>query len=298
VGDITKMARRTNGSICVSTSRILMDKLMSILVYAAVGLASAALILILAETLIQGLPVLKLSFLLDAPVPVGFSGGGIGPDIEGTLIMVGIASMISVPIGVGAGIFFSEWPESKLSSLSSFSNDVLAEFPSMVIGIFVYTIIVLTTGKFSAFAGSVALSIIMIPIVARTTEESLKIVPKTLREASMALGVSRWKTVVRVVMSTGKRGLITGILLALARAAGETAPLILTAGYSTAFLSGLFNQTGSLPYLIYYYGISPYSSWHAIAWGAALILIAIMLVMNVSVKLAFASRFEETRAEI
>ena len=292
------MMRRSNGSFSVSRRRILMDKLMSILVYAAVCLASVPLILILAEAVIQGFPVLSPSFLLNAPVPVGFPGGGIGPDIEGTLVMVGIASLISVPLGVGAGIFFSEWPESKISFLSSFSNDVLAEFPSMVVGIFVYTIVVLTTGRFSAFAGAVALSIIMVPIVARTTEESLKVVPKTLREASMALGVSRWKTIVRVVMSTGKGGLITGILLAVARAAGETAPLILTAGYSTAFLNGLFNPSGSLSYLIYYYGISPYTSWHAIAWGAALILIVIMLTIIVSVKLIFRNKFEETRAEI
>ncbi len=282
----------------VSRRRIIIDKLMSALIVIAVALAVTSLMLILADILIQGVPIMSLSFLTNTPVPVGFPGGGVGPDIEGTAVMVGIATLISVPIGVGAGIFFSEWPESRLSALSSFSNDVLAEFPSMVIGIFVYIIVFLTTGKFSAFAGAVALSIIMIPIVARTTEESLKIVPRTLREASMALGVSRWKTVIRVVMSTGKSGLVTGILLALARAAGETAPLILTAGYSTAFMTGLFNQTGSLPYLIYYYGISPYSSWHTIAWGAALILITIMLALNLSIKLLFGSKFEVSRAEI
>lgn len=275
-----------------------MDKLMSTLIIIAVGIALVSLLLILADILIQGAPVMSLSFLSNTPVPLGFPNGGVGPDIEGTVAMVGIATLISVPIGLGAGIFFSEWPESRLSAFSSFSNDVLAEFPSMVIGIFVYIIVVLTTGRFSAVAGAVALSIIMIPIVARTTEESLKIVPRTLREASMALGVSRWKTVVRVVMSTGKSGLITGILLALARAAGETAPLILTAGYSTSFMTGLFNQTGSLPYLIYYYGISPYSSWHAIAWGAALILIAAMLALNLSMKLLMGGKFEGARAEI
>src|SRR4029077_14650827 len=127
-------------------------------------------------------------------------GGGIANAILGSFIMVGLASLISVPIGVGAGVFFSEWPESRLATLSSFMNDVLAEFPSIVIGIFVYIVIVLTTGTFSAVAGGLALSIIMIPIVARTTEESLKLVPRSLREASMALGVSRWKTVLRVVI--------------------------------------------------------------------------------------------------
>ena len=282
----------------VSRRRIIIDKLMSALIVVAVGLAVTSLLLILADTLIQGVPVMSLSFLTNTPVPVGFPGGGIGPDIEGTVVLVGIAALISVPVGVGAGIFFSEWPESRLSALSSFSNDVLAEFPSIVIGIFVYAVIVLTTGKFSAVAGGVALSIIMIPIVARTTEESLKLVPRTLREASMALGVSRWKTVVRVVMSTGKSGLLTGILLAIARAAGETAPLVLTVGFSNSFMTTPFNPVGSLPYLIYYYGISAYSSWHAIAWGAALILIVVMLVLNLSVKLLVGGKFEGTRAEI
>ena len=169
-------------------------------------------------------------------------------------------------------MFFSEWPESRLSTLSSFMNDVLAEFPSIVIGIFVYIVIVLATGTFSALAGAVALSIIMIPIVARTTEESLKLVPRSLREASMALGISRWKTVLRVVITTGKAGLFTGILLAVARAAGETAPLILTALGNTYYASSLLQPTAAMPLLIYVYGISPFADWQAKAWGAALVL--------------------------
>ncbi len=218
--------------------------------------------------------------------------------IEGTFVMVGIATLISVPIGVGAGIFFSEWPESRLSTLSSFMNDVLAEFPSIVIGIFVYLIIVLTTHSFSAVAGAVALSIIMIPIVARTTEESLKIVPRSLREASMALGVSRWRTVLSVVISTGKAGLATGILLAVARAAGETAPLLFTAFGSNFFSQGLFQPTGALPLLIYVYGTSPYAQWHAIAWGAALVLVAIALALNLGVRFIIGRRFADVRAEV
>ena len=241
---------------------------------------------------------MSLSFLTNLPTPVGVPGGGIGPDLEGTFIMVGIATLISVPIGVGAGIFFSEWPESRLSLISSFMNDVLAEFPSMVIGVFIYVLVVLATGTFSSIAGAAALSIIMIPIVARTTEESLKIVPQTLREAAIALGVSRWRTVTRVVIPTGKSGLITGILLAVARAAGETAPLILTALGSTFFIKSLFQPTAALPLLIYEYGISPYADWHAVAWGAALVLVIIMLALNLSVKLLLGRRFVEVRAEI
>ena len=289
---------RIESTLFISKRRVLADKLMSSLIVVAVALALIPLALILGETIIQGAPVISLSFLTNIPKPVGAAGGGIGPALVGTFTIVGIATLISVPIGVGAGIFFSEWPESRLSTISSFTNDVLAEFPSIVIGIFVYIVIVLTTKSFSAIAGAVALSIIMIPIVARTTEESLKIVPRTLREASIALGVSRWKTVLRIVISTGKAGLATGILLAIARAAGETAPLLLTALGNTFFAKGLFQPTAALPLLIYSYGISPYAQWHADAWGAALILVAIMLGLNLCVKLVIGTRFAGARAEV
>lgn len=271
---------------------------MSGLVLVAVALAIAPLALIIGDVVVQGAPALSLSFLTGLPTPVGVQGGGIANALLGTFVIVGIATLISVPIGVGAGIFFSEWPEARLSAVSSFMNDVLAEFPSIVVGIFVYVVVVLTTRTFSAIAGAIALSIIMIPIIARTTEESLKIVPITLREASMALGISRWKTVIRVVLSTGKSGLATGILLAVARAAGETAPLLLTALGSTYFATTLFQPTAALPLLIYTYGISPFADWHARAWGAALILVLIMLTLNLSVKLFVGRRYSEMRAEI
>ncbi len=282
----------------VARRRTVLDRLMTGLILLAVCLALVPLVLILGETLVQGLPLMSLSFLTNIPTPVGVAGGGVGPAIEGTIIMVGIATAISVPLGVAAGIFFSEWPESRLSFVSSFMNDVLAEFPSIVIGIFVYILIVLTTKTFSAVAGAVSLSIIMLPIVARTTEESLKLVPRSLREASIALGVPRWRTVMRVVISTGKLGLATGILLAIARAAGETAPLLLTALGSNFFLKGLLEPAGALPLLIYSYGISSYPQWHAIAWGAALVLIGFMLLLNLSVKFILGRKLANVRAEI
>src|SRR5579875_1400187 len=268
------MQEYTFGKI-TSRSRILKNRIMNILITLSALLALTPLILIIADAVIQGLPALSLSFLFSTPVPVGYQGGGIAPMIQGSAIMVAIASLISIPIGVAAGIFFSEWPESRISALSSFSNDVLAEFPTMVIGIFAYATVVLATGTFSALAGGIALGIIMIPVVARTAEESMKAVPNSVKEASLALGIPRWKTVIYVVMSTAKGGLVTGIILSIARAAGETAPLILTAGFSNSFVSNL----------LYYYGISPYSSWHAIAWAAALILIAIMLSLSLAVRL-------------
>jgi len=282
----------------VDSRRRFTNQAMTALIYLALALALTPLLLILGEVVVRGAPVMSLSFFTNLPTPVGVAGGGIANAILGTFIMVGLGSLIAIPIGIGAGVFFSEWPESKLSFLSSFMNDVLAEFPSIVIGIFVYIVIVLATHTFSALAGAVALSIIMIPIVARTTEESLKLVPKTLREASMALGVSRWKTILRVVITTGRAGLFTGILLAVARAAGETAPLILTALGNTYYAKNLLEPTAAMPLLIYVYGISPFADWQAKAWGAALVLVAIMLALNLLVKLTVGRRFANVRPEI
>lgn len=292
--------RKEAGSLKTRRRRLIFDKFMTALVYLAVVVAVAPLVLIVGDVVVQGAPVISWSFLFNLPAPVGVAGGGIANAIEGSVIMVGLASIISIPIGVGAGIFFSEWPESRLSFLSSFMNDVLAEFPSIVIGIFVYILIVLTTKTFSAVAGGVSLSIIMIPIIARTTEESLKIVPVTLREASMALGIPRWKTVLRVVISTGKGGLATGILLALARSAGETAPILLTAlgPISFSYPSSLWQPIPAIPLIIYQYGISPYPEWIAAAWGASLVLVLFMLALNLSVKLLIGRRYSGVRAEI
>lgn len=278
--------------------RRIFDKAMTALILLAVLAAISPLLAIVADVIIQGGAQVSVSFLTNLPVPVGVPGGGIANAIQGTAIIVGFAALIAVPIGVGAGIYFSEWPESRLSSISGFMNDVLAEFPSITLGIFVYIIVVLPTRTFSALAGALALAIIMIPIVARTTEESLKIVPNSLREASMALGIPRWKTVLRIVISTGKGGLATGILLSIARAAGETAPLILTIFGSNYFFNSLSSPIAALPLLIYNYGVSPYQQWIADAWGAALILVGFMLVLNLSVKILIGRKFAGVRAEI
>ena len=202
----------------ISSRRKIINKLMTILIVVALVLAAASLLLILADVILLGAPAISIGFLTTLPTGPTFAGGGISNVIIGTFTMLGIGALISVPIGVGAGIFFSEWSSSKLAPISSFMNDVLTGFPSMVIGLFVYIILVLNEKHFSTIAGAVALSFIMIPIVARTTDESLKLVPKNLREASMALGVPRWRTIFKVVVSTGKTGLLTGIVLAIARA--------------------------------------------------------------------------------
>jgi phosphate transport system permease protein len=268
------------------------------LVILSVVIAVIPLILVVGDVVVQGLPAISLSFFTENP-PSPLAGyGGILNGIEGTALMVGLGTLIAVPIGVGAGIYFSEWPESRLSFLSSFTNDVLAEFPTMVIGLFFFVLIVEATRTFSALAGGLALAVIMLPIIARTTEESLKIVPITLREASMALGVSRWKTIFRIVISTGKSGLATGILLGIARAAGETAPIIVTAGYLNFPPTALFRPTASLPYIIYNFGQSGYANWNTVAWGAALVLVAFMLILNLSVKFFIGRKSTGVRAEI
>ncbi len=273
------------------------NRAMTGLIYVAVIIAIAPLLFILGEVAYRGAPVLSLDFFTHLPTPVGVPGGGIAPAIVGSFIMVGLASLIAIPIGVGAGIYFSEWPEARLSALSSFMNDVLAEFPSIVVGIFVFVVVVLATHTFSALAGALALAIIMIPIVARTTEESLKLVPKSLREASMALGVSRWKTIISIVITTGRAGLFTGILLAIARAAGETAPLLFTALGNTYFSKGLLQPMAAMPLLIYQYGVSPFLDWQAKAWGAALVLVLVMLALNLMVKLTVGRRYSHIRPE-
>jgi phosphate transport system permease protein len=287
-----------NPSTSTPVLRRFLDRFMTALIGLSVILALVPLVLIVADVVYQGASVVNLSFLTNTPTPPTVPGGGIGPAIQGSVVMVGLGALIAVPIGVGAGIFFSEWPESRVSTISSFTNDVLAEFPSIVIGIFVYVLLVLVTRSFSAIAGAVALAIIMIPIIARTTEESLKIVPSTLREASMALGISRWKTVLRIVISTGRNGLATGILLAIARAAGETAPLLLTALGGIYYITNLNQPTPALPLLIFNYATSPYPLWIEQAWGAALVLVVFMLALNLTVKLVIGRKFSEIRAEI
>jgi len=278
--------------------RRIFDRIMKVLILVSVVIAIIPLVLVVSDVVVEGLPAISWSFFTKIP-PSPLAGyGGILNGIEGSFLMVGMATLIAVPLGIGAGIYFSEWPESRLSFLSSFTNDVLAEFPTITIGLFIFVLVVQTTRTFSAVAGAVALSIVMLPIVARTTEESLKIVPITLREASMALGIPRWKTIFRVVISTGKSGLATGILLAIARAAGETAPLVVTAGYLSFPPRQLFQPTASVPYIIYNFGTAGYSNWTTVAWGAALVLVAFMLILNLAVKFFIGRKSAGVRAEI
>jgi len=259
------------------------DKLMRILIYLALFVALIPVFSILGEVIVKGAPSISIGFLTQPTPTVGETGGGAANAIQGTLIVVGLASLIGVPIGLMSGIFLSEYSEAKLSPAVRFFNDVLNGFPSIVIGIFGYTLIVLSIG-FSVTAAAFALAIIMIPIVTRTTEEALKLVPATVREAAIALGIPRWKTIVSVVLSGARKGITTGILLSLARIAGESAPVLVTMGYWRWWFAGLDKPAANLALNIYIFAISPFESWRALAWGSSLVLILLILAVSVLVR--------------
>lgn len=266
------------------TIRKIKDRIMISLAYLALIVALIPLVSILMETVLKGLPAISLSFLLERIPPLGQPGGGIGPAIQGTLIVVGLASLIGVPLGVFSGIYLAEFRETKLALAARFLNDVSNNMPSIVIGIFGWALIVTAIG-WSVLAGAVALAIMMIPTVTRTTEEAMKLVPTTMREAALALGIPRWKTTMTIVISSAKKGIATGILLSVARISGETAPLLLTILGSRFWFNGFTEPTAALPLAVYNFSQSPYSAtdWPR-AWGAALILILMILGINIVVR--------------
>ena len=246
-------------------------------------IAVIPLISILIEVIVRGASQIDLEFL--------FSSDGIGPAIQGTLILIGLTSLIGMPLGIMSGVYLAEYGNNRYASWMRTFNDLLTEFPSIVIGITVSIIVVINIiGSYSAIAGAIALSFMLIPIVARTTEESMKLIPNSVREASMALGVHKWKTILRIVIPAAKSGLITGILLAVARIAGETAPLIMTIVGSRYFFLGFGYRMDALPIRIWRDAIQPSASVQAEGWGAALVLILIVLSLNISVRLASRGR--------
>lgn len=247
------------------------------LVIASAAGAVIILMLILGHVILQGLPALNPDFFTQRPVPAGEVGGGVAPAILGTLEMLVVAGVIGIPVGVGTAIYLSEFGRGGLARIVSFCIDLIAGFPSIVIGVFVWAWLVRNVvGQYDGLAGGVALAVIMIPIVARTVEETLRLVPDALREASLALGIPRWKTILRVVLPTASAGVITGVVLSMARAGGESAPLLLTALGNQFFNLDLLQPMAALPVQIYQYARSPYADWHVKAWGAALVLITLI----------------------
>jgi phosphate transport system permease protein len=256
---------------------------------AATGLAVLSTILVVAPLvaifiylIYKGASSLSLSFFTDIPKPVGEPGGGMANAIVGSGILLGVGSLIGVPVGISGGIYLAEFGRgTKLANAVRFTADVLNGVPSIVMGIAVYSLIAVPQGHFSAFSGGVALGIMMIPTVCRTTEEMLLMVPNAVREAALALGVPNWRSVLAITVKTASPGIITGCMLAFARVAGETAPLIFTAFGNVGWSSRLDEPIAALPLQIYVYAISPYDEWHRLAWAGALVLI-VLIVLAVS----------------
>lgn len=244
----------------------------------------APLGLVLFYLIKAGASSIDWSFFTHLPKPVGESGGGMANAIVGTLVLLGLASLIGVPVGVLGGVYLSEFGTEKTNWWIRFGADILNGVPSIVWGIVAYALIVIPMKGFSAWAGGVALGLMMIPLIIRTTEEVLLLVPNGYREAALALGISRWKIIVRIVMKTALKGIITGVLLAGARIAGETAPLLFTAFGNRFWTHNLSDPIAALPLQIFTYAISPYDDWHRQAWAGALVLILIIFVINVGVR--------------
>ncbi|MBA3659693.1 MAG: phosphate ABC transporter permease PstA [Gemmatimonadales bacterium] len=256
------------------------------LMLVAVVVALAPLFFILLNLIVKGAGTLSVDFFTKMPAPAGETGGGVAHAIVGTLLIVGVAALIGLPLGVAAGIFCAEYPHARLTFVTRFVADVLNGTPSIVVGVFAWTWIVATQKHFSALAGSVALAFLMVPMVLRTTEELIKLVPNSLREAALALGYPRWRTSLQIVLRTTLPGIVTGSLLAVARVAGETAPLLFTALGSQYMSYNLNQPMAALPLTVFTYATGPYEEWHQFAWAAALVLILVVFVLSIGARLA------------
>jgi phosphate transport system permease protein len=268
-----------------SSKKRIINRLVTASCILCIGLAIVPLGSILVEVIKNGASAFSIEFLTQSPGSIGSGNGGIGPAIQGTLITVGIASIIATPVGVLAGIYLAEFAGNGLFPHAvRFLNDVLTGLPSIVLGIVGYIVVVLAIGSFSVWAGSFALSIIMIPIVVRVTEESLKVVPNSVREAGYSLGIPKWKITLNITLKTALSGVLTGIVLGISRIAGETAPLIMTILGTSLFFTGFQEPVDALPLRIWRLASQPYESAHTQGWGAALMLIIIVMLFSVTLR--------------
>jgi len=271
-------------------SRRLVGAAMTGATYATAFLAIVPLAAILAMLVAKGAGSLDLDFFLKSSVPLGEAGGGFAHAIVGTLIVVALACLIGIPVGIGAGIFLAEFGGGPTGAVVRFVADIFNGTPSIVIGIFAWTFLVKPMGRFSALAGGVALAVILVPIVARTTEEMVRLVPNSLREAALALGYPRWRTSLQIVARTAGAGIVTGALVAMARVAGETAPLLFTALGNQFFSTRVLEPMAALPLQIYSYAIGPYEEWNRQAWAGALVLILLVLLLGLLARAATGGR--------
>ncbi|OGQ22043.1 MAG: phosphate ABC transporter, permease protein PstA [Deltaproteobacteria bacterium RIFCSPLOWO2_02_FULL_44_10] len=264
-----------------------MNFIMSVFSLIAVIVALIPLVLIFVHLVSKGIGAVNIDFFTQLPKPVGETGGGMVNALVGTSVMVLIACVIALPIGLLGGLYLSEFGNEKFGDIVRFAADMLNGTPSIIMGVFTYAIIVVPLKNFSALAGGVALGIMMLPMVMRTTEEMVRLVPTTLREASLALGVPYWKTLLRIILKTAQAGIITGVLLAIARVAGETAPLLFTALGNQFWNLDIMEPIAALPLQIYTYAISPFEEWHRQAWAGALVLIGGVLLLSLGSRFVF-----------
>jgi phosphate transport system permease protein len=276
----------------MSTVRILWRKSLNFVMLTLTGVAAFAVVsvlfLILGYLIWNGGTSLSWNFFTQLPKPVGESGGGMANAIVGSLKLLFLAAVMGLPIGLLTGVYLAEFGGKSFSFVVRYTTDLLNGVPSIVIGIFAYSLVVLPVKHFSALAGGVALGIMVIPITVRSTEEFLRAVPGNMREAAMALGASKWKTIVTVVLPAASGGILTGMLLALARVAGETAPLLFTAFGNRFWSQGWGQPIASLPVMIYTYAVAPYDDWHRQAWAAGLVLLGLVLVSNLGARFILA----------
>ena len=282
------VAERTQRSI---RSRRLRSRIMIGLMYAAAVIAILPLVLIVIHLLRMGASSINIAFFTQVQKPPGEAGGGMANAIVGTLILIAIASAVGLPVGIGAGLYLAEKRATLLATTVRFLADVLNGLPSIVMGIFAWSLLVKPVKHFSALAGGIALGAMMIPMVTRTTEEMVRLVPISLREAALALGYSRWRTSLSIILRTALGGIVTGALVAMARIAGETAPLLFTALGNQFWSTSLRAPIAALPLQIYNYAISPYDEWHAQAWAAAVVLVGIVLVISLAARVATRRRY-------
>jgi phosphate transport system permease protein len=270
--------------------RKIKSALVSVLCFLAAIFVISPLGLVFYHLVRSGIGSVNWDFFTQLPKPVGESGGGMANAIVGSGELLGIAALIGVPVGALGGVYLAEYSNARTSALVRFIADVLNGVPSIIWGVVVYGLVVLRFKSFSALAGGLALGLMMIPLIMRTTEEVLLLVPNGYREAALALGISRWKTIIYIVMKTASKGIMTGILLAFARVAGETAPLLFTAFGNRFWNHNLLEPIASLPLQIYTYAISPYDDWHRQAWAGALVLLVLIFVVNMLVRLLTRNR--------
>ncbi|MGE3073589.1 MAG: phosphate ABC transporter permease PstA [Dehalococcoidia bacterium] len=277
-------------SLSLYRRRKVIDRIMTGAMMFAAALAVIPLVLILVYLIKEGAPGLNLDLFTEEPNRPGLAGGGWHNSIVGSTIMVGLGLAMGVPVAVLTGMFLAEYGQNRVGFVIRFLVEVMAGIPSITVGLFIYGLIVLRQGHFSGFAGGVALAIILVPTVARITEEMLLLVPRSVREASYALGAPRWKTVFRVILPTALPGIATGVMLGLSRIAGEAAPLLFTALGNQFYTTNIESAMDAVPLRIFVYAVGPYDYWHDQAWAMSLVLVAVVLVISLGVRAFFGSR--------